>query len=231
MPTKFATLGQKGGGGKSTIARLLATEAARSGLRVVVVDLDVDQQTVVEWQLARDMNEVDPGVMVVSVNPNDEPDFRMGEVGTATDVLILDAPGWSDVATVSLARLVDIVVLPCQPSADDLRPTIRLHHELVSAGIPASQILLVLNRVGTAAESKSAREYLAQAGLSALEHELPDQPIYRRAGNSGLSAAEVSAAGPRDRARAVVAEIMGRATVKPRVASLRFEPLKPGETW
>ena len=49
MPVIVAFVSQKGGVGKSSLARALAVVAARAGLEVNVGDLDPQQQTVVEW--------------------------------------------------------------------------------------------------------------------------------------------------------------------------------------
>lgn len=41
----IACLSQKGGGGKSTLARCLATELTRQKLKVLLIDLDIQQKT------------------------------------------------------------------------------------------------------------------------------------------------------------------------------------------
>jgi cellulose biosynthesis protein BcsQ len=46
MATIIALVSQKGGVGKSTLARALAREAAVSGLKVKLADLDTQQGTV-----------------------------------------------------------------------------------------------------------------------------------------------------------------------------------------
>ena len=41
----IACLSQKGGGGKSTLARCLATELTKQKLNTLLVDLDIQQKT------------------------------------------------------------------------------------------------------------------------------------------------------------------------------------------
>jgi cellulose biosynthesis protein BcsQ len=44
-PKVIACLSQKGGGGKSTLARCLAVELTKHKLKVLLVDLDIQQKT------------------------------------------------------------------------------------------------------------------------------------------------------------------------------------------
>ena len=53
MAAVIAFISQKGGVGKSTLARALAAVCAQAGLEVVLADLDPRQQTLVHWQKAR----------------------------------------------------------------------------------------------------------------------------------------------------------------------------------
>ena len=53
MAAVIAFISQKGGVGKSTLARALAAVCAQAGLDVVLADLDPRQQTLVQWQKAR----------------------------------------------------------------------------------------------------------------------------------------------------------------------------------
>ncbi|MBN9352721.1 MAG: AAA family ATPase, partial [Hyphomicrobium denitrificans] len=53
MPVVVSFVGQKGGVGKSTLARAFAAIAARGKLKVKLADLDVNQQTSVRWARTR----------------------------------------------------------------------------------------------------------------------------------------------------------------------------------
>jgi ABC-type cobalamin/Fe3+-siderophores transport system ATPase subunit len=53
MATIIALVSQKGGVGKSTLARALAREAAVSGLKVKLADLDTQQGTSTNWHRRR----------------------------------------------------------------------------------------------------------------------------------------------------------------------------------
>ena len=53
MPAVIAFVSQKGGVGKTTLARALAAVCSHAGLDVMLADLDPRQQTLVHWQQAR----------------------------------------------------------------------------------------------------------------------------------------------------------------------------------
>jgi hypothetical protein len=53
MPTTAAFVSQKGGVGKSTLARLLAIGAIHRGCKTLLADFDLDQLTCVEWGALR----------------------------------------------------------------------------------------------------------------------------------------------------------------------------------
>ena len=62
MAAIVAFVSQKGGVGKSTLARALAREAAAGGLRVKIADLDTQQGTSVDWHRLRLSQGIEPVV-------------------------------------------------------------------------------------------------------------------------------------------------------------------------
>ena len=59
-----AMVSQKGGVGKSTLARLLAREFAAQDWRVKIADLDISQGTSFQWRSRRLAHQVEPDVPV-----------------------------------------------------------------------------------------------------------------------------------------------------------------------
>jgi chromosome partitioning protein len=55
---------QKGGVGKSTLARALATSAAAAGTKITIADLDIQQETVKRWADRREEYEAGSEVVV-----------------------------------------------------------------------------------------------------------------------------------------------------------------------
>jgi chromosome partitioning protein len=189
MPLVLGCISQKGGVGKSTLARLIAREFAAGGWRVKIADLDVSQITSTAWKKRRDCAGIDPEVAV-------EPFRTVSQalsVRDAYDLLILDGPPHSMAGTKEIARNSDLVVLPTGLSLDDLQPTVLLAHELVDAGIPADRIAFVLSRVGDRQnEIDEARSYIWKAGYFALSGELPEKTAFRRAADEGRALSEVT---------------------------------------
>src|SRR5271166_798078 len=132
MGAVVALVSQKGGVGKSALARTLARDAAAAGLVVKLADLDVQQGTCLDWSRDRNAAGVEPSVSVES--------FRSAAAALAirdkVDLLILDGPARTSQATLEIARVADVVVQPSGPSADDLRPVVRTWRSLSR---PASQ--------------------------------------------------------------------------------------------
>ena len=186
MAAIVAFVSQKGGVGKSALARTLAREAALAGLTVKLADLDVQQGTCTDWNRDRNAQGLEPAISVES--------YRNARAALAVreqvDLLILDGPARTSAATLEIARVADVVVQPSGPSADDLRPIVRTWRELVTAGIPTSRLTVALNSVGSEAEEADARSFLHSADVLALGHALPERVAYRQALNAGRAMTE-----------------------------------------
>jgi chromosome partitioning protein len=204
MPAVIAFISQKGGVGKSTLARALAAVCSQAGLTVVLADLDPRQQTLVHWQKARTAQRVSPHL---SIEPFDDAAEAV-ERAEACDLLILDTPGGVNDDTLAVAHMAHLIVQPTVPSVDDLHPTVLLFHELVDAGIPKSRLVAALCRVLDDKEEAAARAYLEEAGYELLEGSIPESLAYRTAHNSGRSLTETDERAFNDRADALIEALL-----------------------
>jgi len=177
---------QKGGVGKSTLARAISREAASNGWSVKLADLDTQQGTVAEWHRLRLANGYDPvgSVEVIAKASN------ALKLADDYDLLVLDGAARASAATGEIAKHSDLIILPTCASRDDLVPAVRLAHELRKAKIETSRIAFALVRVTTAAEIEEAREFIQDAGYCVLEGALLEKPAYRQAQNEGLAVTE-----------------------------------------
>lgn len=208
MSSIVAFVSQKGGVGKSTLARALAREAAAGGLSVKVADLDTQQGTSVDWHRARLHAGIQP---VVSVEAFATAAQALG-AAVGFDLLIIDGPARTSQGTLEIAKTANLVVQPSGASLDDLRPAVREFHALVKAGIPTGRLAFALNRIGTDAEEAEARSYLEQAGYAVLSGCLVERPAYRQAQNAGHAVTETRYAKLNGRADALIQSLIDKVT-------------------
>jgi chromosome partitioning protein len=202
MGEVISFVGQKGGAGKSTLARAYAVEAARAQSNVLLADLDEAQRTSFEWGQRRLAYGHQPIVPVERV-----PQQLLFTRAAAVDVLVADAPGWADASTLWLAQGSQLMVLPTGGGIDDLNPTIRLMHELMGKEIPEWRVAIALCRVQNEAEVAFARDYLRQAKYKAVKGALYERKSFRDLQNLGQSVTENSVASLAQEARDVVGSI------------------------
>jgi chromosome partitioning protein len=191
MPSQPVIVGfvsQKGGTGKSTLARALGAVVAGAGLKVKIADLDPLQQTVLQWEKLRDENQEEPSITVEGFDTAAE----AIESAESDELLIIDAPAPANRGTLEVAQAAALVVQPTGASLDDLRPAVLLFHELVQAEIPKERLVLALCRLLSDAEEATARAYLTKAGYEVLPGYIPERTAYREAQNRGQAVTETS---------------------------------------
>ncbi|MEO0804207.1 MAG: ParA family protein [Cyanobacteria bacterium J06642_2] len=205
MTEFIGMISQKGGVGKSTLARLIAREYAAAQWDVKIADLDTSQGTSTEWKLRREENDLRYAVAV-------EPYRNVAQAlkhADSFDLMVFDGPPHSMSGTLEIAKTSKLVVLPTGLSLDDLRPTIRLAHELVDKGISDEQIAFTLCRVGDRDnEIEEARTYIEKAGYLVIQGSIPEKTAYRRASDEGKAVSEVSYLSLRKRAEEVAQGII-----------------------
>lgn len=196
-------LSQKGGVGKSTLARLLATEFAHEGWSVKIVDLNLKQKTSVEWAATREVNGVEPIIEAQA----------LGTVKTALaqdyDLIVFDGKPESEGETLAAAKASNLVVIPTGTSVDDLRPQIMLAEEMSGPrGVERSKILFVINKtLASDGNLQFARDRIAERGFSCAEIDIPLKASYETAQNTGRSIAETKVTTLNRMAKKLAAEI------------------------
>ena len=206
MTAVIAFVSQKGGVGKSTLARALAREAAASGLKVKIADLDPDQATIVDWHKVRTQRALEPSLSVEL--------FRTVAQALASadghDLLVIDGPAKASGGTTEIAKKADLIVQPTGAGRDDLNPAVRVFHGLVRLGVPHSRLIFALNHIGTESEAEAARAFITEAGYSVLPGYLPERPAYRLAQNEGYAVTETRFHGLKERADALIQSLIDK---------------------
>lgn len=179
-----SVLSQKGGVGKSTLARLVAAAYAEAGWRVKIADLNTRQLTAVEWVAQR-------------LERGDKPELfaeAFAKVREAIrqrvnyDLLVFDGRPDSDVSSLEAARLSTLVLVPTGTALDDLKPQTLFAEELVAKGVQRSRILFVLNQVADSDVAVAdARRYLKMMDFRVARCALPHRTGYQMAQNDGLA--------------------------------------------
>ena len=205
MPVVVSFISQKGGVGKSTLARALLAVAAH-GLKVRLADLDPRQASVVAWERTRERNAVLPPCEVAPYATLEDALAASADV----DLLIIDAPGSTSRTTADIARHSHLVVQPTGASADDLQPTVLTFHELVKAGLPRARLVAAICRVLSAGEAGVVRVYIEDAGYAVLPGAIFERTAYREAQNRGQAITETSVTALNKQADALIEALLNK---------------------
>jgi chromosome partitioning protein len=207
MTLIIGCISQKGGVGKSTLARLLAREYANNGWLVKVADMDSKQLTTTNWNARRNENGVLPEIEV----QNHKTTVQASRTSGNYDLLIFDGKPHATTETLEIAKLSDCLLIPSGYSLDDLQPTVLLANDLKASGIERKKMSIVFSRVGDSeAEANEAKQYVHAAGYHFIDAVIPERTGYRRASDLGKALTETSFASLNEAADKVVESIVQR---------------------
>ncbi len=181
-------LNQKGGTGKSTLARAVAVEFARNGWGVHVADMDTLQKTAFNWAGRREQAEVTPQIEVALYR---EPKAAL-KASETSDLLIVDGKAFADTHVLEFAKVSDLIVLPVGISADDLEPTLSLASELINKGVSRSLIFFVVCKVTKNGEREAFNtcKSISNWSFEVAEGWIPMQTAYSQAMDTGRALTE-----------------------------------------
>lgn len=173
----IAFVTQKGGSGKSTTAASIAVAAFQQGRRVFMLELD-RQGTLSDWIESRESEE----------GPDCEQiDATALETALATlkganyDLVVIDTPGIDSPGVNAAMRSANLCLIPCRPTATDLRGCLPTVQSLIRLEKPFAFVL-------TQCPPRSNRVEETRAGLAALGL-IADPPVVSRADHQDAMAA------------------------------------------
>lgn len=179
----IALVGNKGGAGKTTLSVNLASGLNRRGTTIV---LDADpQRSVLQWHT---MSE-DPGLQVV-----DAVDELSEAVALHRDNyghMVIDCPPSVEASqTLTALRLVDVALIPVQPSPLDIWATVHIEREVEAAREhnPGLRALLVINQLEPRTRlSRMMRQALAELSIPAAQTAVRRRMAFRMSVLEGRS--------------------------------------------
>jgi chromosome partitioning protein len=168
---------QKGGSGKSTLAASIAAAACERGKRVFVLELD-RQGTLSDWIESREI-EGSPDFERVDATALDKAISTLADSGY--DLTVIDTPGVDSPAANAAMRAADLCLIPCRPTATDLRGCLPTVQSMMRLGKPFAFVL-------AQCPPRSPRVDETRAGLAALGL-IAEPPIVSRTDHQDAMAA------------------------------------------
>lgn len=173
---------QKGGSGKSCLSTSIAVAAEQGGLRVLMLDMD-SQGSAEAWYQDREADtpklaRVDASALARTITQAKAADF---------DVVIIDTPGRDDPASAAAIRAADLCVVPCRPTAADMKATPATAATIKRLNKLAAFVLTQTPARGF--RTADARTGLAMLGMVCPVH-IVSRSSYQDAFAAGLGATE-----------------------------------------
>lgn len=185
---KIAFLSQKGGSGKTTLAVHSAVAAHEDGERVVVIDTD-PQKSATVWGEARSQ---DAPIVATAAAAELLRVLDVAKEEFMTLAIVDTAPHAAPDAT-RIVRAVDLVVIPCRPTAFDIAAAGSAVDIVKAAGVPAVFVLSACPF--RSPEIAETRAILAEYGLPIAPVEIIDRRAFARAVASGRAVTEFESEG------------------------------------
>jgi len=179
----ISIVSQKGGSGKTTTAINLAVTAHQDGKSVLVIDLDM-QASAFSWHQAREDK-------LPHVQPT-HPAALKGVLDVAreqgVDLVLIDTAAKTEGDTLTAIEAADLVLIPCRPSAMDLRAIMNTVRLCKTRNIVPHVVLTQIEPQGTATDE--TRQALAELGIDVLPTGIGRRTAFVHSINDGRSASE-----------------------------------------
>ena len=198
-------VGQKGGVGKSTLARVLAVAAARQKYKVLIGDFDLEQLSCIEWSATRLRNGIEPDIEARAFKSLKK--LRKSVEGF--DLVVVDTRGLADELTTDISQESDVIFLPTGTSMDDLRPTLALARRLSKNRKIGNKIVLVLSKVGRSERLlETAKVTIEEAGFEVLDSIWPERDGFQADLDIGKAGSEAHNPYLREAAKSIESDLL-----------------------
>ena len=179
--TKILTIAnRKGGAGKSTCAAHLSMEAARRGLKTILIDLD-PQKTLETWWKKRE----DENPYLTDIEPQKIKEVVLYLNNHDFDLCIIDTPGDTSINASAGLKVADLVLIPSKPTAPDLQAIGRTIASIKN--LKKEYVFLVTQIVSRTKLATQATAILSEFGVVAPAN-IVNRVAYAHAMSAGTSA-------------------------------------------
>ena len=180
---KIAVISQKGGTGKTNISTNLAVAAELHGLTTLLLDLD-PQTSASTWGDLRESKT--PAIIDTSATRLKN---RLETAETlGADLAIMDTPPNADGSILEVARLADLVVIPCKTSRADLKAVAASVAIAETAKTPAYFVLSMIDPRTNL--EKEAREAIKRYNIPCAPCKISERVAFVKSYNYGLGVME-----------------------------------------
>lgn len=192
---RIIVLNAKGGCGKTTVATNIASGYAIRGFRTALIDYD-PQASAMQWLRAR--SRVAPPIQGVAIHDASRVPLAGAwqlKVPRDTQRVVVDTP--AGLRAMDLAGRItadDMLIVPIQPSAIDIRATADFIRDLLLVARLRPQdrrLAIVGNRTRRGPALQVLKDFLENLQIPVLEH-LRDASMYGAAAEQGLGVCELS---------------------------------------
>jgi chromosome partitioning protein len=179
----IALISQKGGVGKTTLAKGLAVAAQLDGRSAAVFDLD-PQASAAFWKDTREAD--DPAVLAI-------PPARLKHVLDAArdsgcDLAVIDAPPFAKDIAFEAAQHADLILIPTRPAVLDVMAMTKTLELVAHYGKPAAVVLSICPIQGR--EIADTEETIQQLGATVAPVRVHSRVAFSRAQQTGMTAQE-----------------------------------------
>jgi chromosome partitioning protein len=202
-------LNQKGGVGKSTLARATGIAFVKANWDVHLADMDSTQRTTTFWAQTRKEQGIEPNFSVATYN-----DSKTAlKAKSMADLLIIDGAAYADTHTADVAKASNLIVIPTGVTADDLRASLSLGQELTLKGVSKNSILYVVSRVPENGdkEAMSTKATIREWGFEVTQTWIPYRVSYGKAMDSGFTMSETKYPALNSKADQLIQDIVNKA--------------------
>jgi len=189
----FSLISQKGGAGKSTLARQLAVLAGETGASVLI-DRDPQETSTKWWQRRQTLKPLPERPDLLDLDGSDLTAATKALRKQVGVVFVDTRPAVAE-PEAEAARVADLVIVPVRPSSDDLEAvgeTLKILRRLEKRAI------VIVNAAKNEVRARDARAALSRYPVPVCPTHIGDRAVYLDAALEGRGIGEMRGAAARD---------------------------------